>query len=135
MSRYFRHKVGVSRYFCHKVGVNYGKKCCVALPAHPFIRLPTLSLALSNSHLALVGVHTLITPGRSYLVAHLPPTHSYAIHQQSMMFRRDEVTRNYSDTLTKSCIHYAKCYSIKTTELSKRSYQQSTNPTPGRKRI
>ena len=28
--------------------VSYGKKCCVALPAHPFIQLTILSLALAT---------------------------------------------------------------------------------------
>ena len=46
--------------------VNYGKKCCVALPAHPFIHPTILSLALADSHLALMGVHTLITSSDSH---------------------------------------------------------------------
>ena len=46
--------------------VNYGKKCCVALPAHPFIQPTILSLALAGSHLALMGVHTLITSSDSH---------------------------------------------------------------------
>ena len=46
--------------------VNYGKKSCVALPAHPFIQPTILSLALADSHLALMGVHTLITSSDSH---------------------------------------------------------------------
>ena len=41
--------------------VNYGKKCCIALPAHPFIHPTILSLTLTDSHLAVMGIHTLIT--------------------------------------------------------------------------
>ena len=44
--------------------VNYGQKSCVALPAHPFIQ-PTI-LSLADSHLALMGVHTLITSSDSH---------------------------------------------------------------------
>ena len=44
--------------------VNYRKKSCVALPAHPFIQ-PTI-LSLADSHLALMGVHTLITSSDSH---------------------------------------------------------------------
>ena len=46
--------------------VNYRKKSCVALPAHPFIQPTILSLALADSHLALMGVHTLITSSDSH---------------------------------------------------------------------
>ena len=46
--------------------VNYGKKSCVALPAHPFIQPTILSLALADSHLALMSVHTLITSSDSH---------------------------------------------------------------------
>ena len=46
--------------------VNYGKKCCVALPAHPFIHPTILSVALADSHLALLGFHTLVSSSDSH---------------------------------------------------------------------
>ena len=54
--------------------------CCVTLATHPFIQPSILSLALSCSHQALMGIHTLTTPSWSYSTAHLSLTQFCTIH-------------------------------------------------------